>query len=254
MDMDLLRAEKRGHLIKQQLRSLSIERSTSAENNLLQLPPTPWSSTPALYSPASSNNSSSSCISSNNQSECTRATTPNSTKAKSASEDDLLAVALGDERRPLLQKQQHSSPEFYCSFDHPSSSRSDPAQCQNCLARQQSSFRKGSNSRKSSSASLYKQYNRHNTEKDSVTSRRLSQLVEALWPTLGDIGDSKPVRPGAILPLHLPDTTSKYDNSNEAGSVFIDGQQSSRALKMTLICGMATGATAFFFYYVLTTL
>ncbi|KAI8150063.1 VTC domain-containing protein [Fennellomyces sp. T-0311] len=251
MDMDLSRESKQGHLIKQQLRSLSIERSASAENNLLQLPPTPWSTTPALYSPTSSNNSSSSCISSNNQSECTRATTPSSPKGKSVSEDDLLAAAMADERRPLLQKQQHSSVESYCSFDHPSSSRSDPAQCRDCIARRQSSFHKGGNSRNSSSGSLYSQYNQRTVDKDSLATHRLSRLVQTLWPSLGDIDDSKPIRPGAILPLHLPDTVSKNDNGNDKLSIT---GQSPRALKMTLMCGMASGAVAFLFYYILTTL
>ncbi|KAI9493654.1 VTC domain-containing protein [Zychaea mexicana] len=266
MNQDLSRSENRGQLLKQLLRvNLAMEHNASSGSNLLKLPPTPFSSTSAIYSPASTN-SSSSCISSNNRTPSTRATTPSSTKGKSVSEEDLRSAAVeavtSNERQPLLQK-QHPRPSVgsYCSFDHPSSSRSDPAQCRDCMTRRQSSppfYNKStsnSNSRSPSSGSLFSQYN----DKETTTTSRIAHLVRTMWPTLGDLGNFKSVRPGAILPIHTAqhisqtnDTAAKDDNYNKY--FVIEDQKQSRALKLTIICLMSAVALALIFYYALSTL
>ncbi|KAI9245367.1 VTC domain-containing protein [Phascolomyces articulosus] len=285
MELDISRKGKRGQLLKQQLRSITLERSTSSfdENNLLKLPPTPWSTTSAIYSPTSTN-SSSSCISSNNHlSGSTRATTPSSTKGKSVSEEDLSSSAaltaattsteiIADERQPLLQNQQHQRPSVgsYCSFDHPSSSRSDPAQCRDCMFRRQSSslhHTSNSNSRSSSSGSLFSQYNKNTTavedednkEHTKAFNRWISELIRTLWPTLGDVTTVGYKNSGRhehepILPTHSNADILSKDETNSSKTLMMDKENRPNALKMTLICIGSAAAAAFLFYYILSTL
>ena len=288
MDMDLSRKEKRGQLLQQQIRTLSLERTLSFENNLLQLPPTPWSTTSAIYSPTSTN-SSSSCISSNNNhSGSTRATTPSSTttKGKLVSEEDLTTAeasattatattVIADERQPLLQKQhQRHSVESYCSFDHPSSSSSNPARCRDCMTRRQSSSlynKSNNNSYNSSSDSLFTQYNNNKSnsnnnnnsninvieqdgeEGKTAMSDRLNVLMRTLWPTLGDITDHGSVGSGAVLPIHN-NNVSTQEGINNNNPLLMEGTYRPNAIKLMFLCVAAAATVAILFYVLRNTL
>ena len=228
--MDLTCVQDRGTLVNPAQRTLTVD-TGATDNNHLQLPPTPWSSSSAIASLSDKSNSSSNS---------TRATTPNSNHPHSPAANPTTTIKKFDddngkqesERAPLL-KRKHDSFESYCSFDHPSSSRSDPSTCRDCHARRRQS-------------SSYSQRSKSSTSVKSIDSPlsnlgdHMQHFFQSLWPSLPPFGPH-----GPILPTSNNNTTHETMHA-------MPSQR--RGLKLIVLCSIVSTSLVFLFYYSLSTL
>lgn len=236
MSMDLTCVQDRGTLIKPVQRTLTVD-TGATDNNHLQLPPTPWSSSSAIASLSDKSTSTSS--------NSTRPTTPNSTHhhhhhSPSASPTTTTKKPNDDhdkketERAPLL-KRKHDSFDSYCSFDHPSSSRSDPSTCRDCHARR----RQSSSYSQRSKASCTSIKNDANDSPLSHLGDHMQHFFQSLWPSIPAFGHH-----GPILPTN---NTTTHESMNEMPS-------QRRGLKLIVLCSIVSTSLVFLFYYSLSTL
>lgn len=237
MSIDLTCVQERGTLIKPAQRTLTVD-TGATDNNHLQLPPTPWSSSSAIASLSDKSNSSSG-------SNSTRATTPNSNHHHSPSANHTAKKFDDDhdkqetERAPLL-KRKHDSFESYCSFDHPSSSRSDPSTCRDCHARRRQS---SSYSQRSKSSTSMKSIDHYGSPLAHLGDH-MQHFFQSLWPSIPPFGHHH----GPILPTHNNNTTTAtHETMNPMPS-------QRRGLKLIVLCSIVSTSLVFLFYYSLSTL